>query len=160
MRLDDPLARSMATVRPFRALRPHPDYAAQVASVPYDVVSSAEAAELARGKPFSFLHVIRPEIDLPPGTDEHDAAVYEKGAENLRRFAESEAFLEEDAPALYVYRLVMNGRAQTGLFGGLQMTTQALHDVTPRPVGPHIFGGDPSFVQGAGAPGNGFPPDS
>ncbi|HLT46470.1 MAG TPA: DUF1015 family protein [Rubricoccaceae bacterium] len=107
----------MATVRPFRALRPHPDYAAQVASVPYDVVSSAEAAELARGKPFSFLHVIRPEIDLPPGTDEHDAAVYEKGAENLRRFAESEAFLEEDAPALYVYRLVMNGRAQTGLFG-------------------------------------------
>lgn len=107
----------MATVRPFRALRPHPDFAEQVASVPYDVVSSEEAAELAHGKPYSFLHVIRPEIGLPPGTDEHADAVYAQGAATLRRFAESPAFVEEDAPALYVYRLVMNGRAQTGLFG-------------------------------------------
>ncbi|MDX1419598.1 MAG: DUF1015 family protein [Rubricoccaceae bacterium] len=107
----------MATVRPFRALRPHPTFAEQVASVPYDVISSAEARELAHGKPYSFLHVIRPEIALPPGTDEHDDAVYEAGAEALRRFAESEAFVEEDAPALYVYRLVMNGREQAGIFG-------------------------------------------
>ena len=107
----------MATVRPFRALRPRSDVAEEVASVPYDVISSEEARELARGHALSFLHVIRPEIDLPPGTDEHDDAVYEKGAENLRRFAESEHFAEEDAPALYVYRLVMNGRDQTGIFG-------------------------------------------
>ena len=107
----------MATVRPFRALRPNPDFAEQVASVPYDVISSAEARTLADGSAHSFLHVIRPEIDLPEGTDEHGDAVYEKGAENLKRFAESEAFLEEDAPALYVYRLVMNGREQTGIFG-------------------------------------------
>jgi uncharacterized protein (DUF1015 family) len=107
----------MASVRPFRALRPQPAYAEQVASVPYDVVSTEEARELAHGKPFSFLHVIRPEIALPPGTDEHDGAVYAQGAEALRRFAASEAFLEEAEPALYVYRLVMNGREQAGLFG-------------------------------------------
>ena len=57
----------MATVRPFRALRPHPDFAQQVASVPYDVIDSAEARELAEGKPNSFLHVIKPEVDLPEG---------------------------------------------------------------------------------------------
>ena len=107
----------MATVRPFRALRPHPDFAQQVASVPYDVIDSAEARELAEGKPNSFLHVIRPEVDLPDGADEHADEVYEKGAENLARFAESSLFLEEEEPALYVYRLVMNGRAQTGIFG-------------------------------------------
>ena len=107
----------MATVRPFRALRPRPDVAEEVASVPYDVIDSDEARELARGNALSFLHVIRPEIDLPPGTDEHDDAVYAQGAEALRRFAESEHFLEEEAPALYVYRLVMNGREQTGIFG-------------------------------------------
>ena len=107
----------MATVRPFRALRPQPDSAQEVASVPYDVIDSAEARELAEGKPNSFLHVIRPEVDLPAGTDEYADEVYAKGAENLARFAESSLFLEEDEPALYVYRLVMNGRAQTGIFG-------------------------------------------
>ncbi|MDT7857880.1 DUF1015 family protein [Rubrivirga sp. S365] len=107
----------MASVRPFRALRPAPEHAEHVASVPYDVVSTAEARDLAEGNPRSFLHVIRPEIDLPEGTDEHDDAVYEKGAENLRALAESDAFVREDAPALYVYRLVMNGRAQTGVVG-------------------------------------------
>ena len=107
----------MATLHPFRALRPHPDAAAAVASVPYDVVSVEEARRLADGNPRSFLHVIRPEIDLPAGIDEHADAVYEQGAETLRRFAESDFMQTEDAPGLYVYRLVMNGRAQTGLFG-------------------------------------------
>lgn len=107
----------MATVRPFRALRPHPDHAERVACVPYDVVSSDEARQLAAGNPYSFLHVVRPEIDLPPGTDEHADEVYARGAENLRALAESEAFIEDAEPALYVYRLVMNGRAQTGIFG-------------------------------------------
>ena len=107
----------MATVRPFRALRPLPDFAKEVASVPYDVIDSAEARELADGKPNSFLHVIRPEVDLPDGTDEHADEVYAKGAENLTRFADGPLFLEEDEPGLYVYRLTMNGRSQTGIFG-------------------------------------------
>ena len=107
----------MASVRPFRALRPAPEHAEHVASVPYDVVSTAEARELAEGNPRSFLHVVRPEIDLPEGTDEHDDAVYEKGAENLRALADSDAFVREDVPALYVYRLVMTGRSQTGVVG-------------------------------------------
>ena len=109
----------MATLHPFRALRPRPQDAEAVASVPYDVVSVAEARRLAAGNDKSFLHVIRPEIDLPEGTDEHAPEVYEKGAENLHRFAASAFMQTEDAPGLYVYRLVMNGRAQTGLFGGV-----------------------------------------
>ncbi|GIV59094.1 MAG: hypothetical protein KatS3mg043_0183 [Rhodothermaceae bacterium] len=107
----------MAILHPFRALRPVPEKAAEVACVPYDVVSTEEARALAEGKPLSFLHVIRPEIDLPRGTDEHDDAVYAKGAENLRAYARSPYAVQEDTPALYVYRLIMDGQAQTGLFG-------------------------------------------
>jgi uncharacterized protein (DUF1015 family) len=107
----------MATIQPFRALRPVPEQAEAVASVPYDVISTPEARAMAAGQPDSFLHIIRPEIDLPDGIDEHDDAVYEKGAENLRRYAQSAISLQEEAPALYVYRLVMDGQAQTGLFG-------------------------------------------
>ena len=107
----------MASVRPFRALRPTPEHAPTVASVPYDVVSVAEARELAAGNDLSFLHVVRPEIDLPEGTDEHADEVYQQGAEALRRLAESDAFVRDDAARLYVYRLVMNGRAQTGIVG-------------------------------------------
>jgi uncharacterized protein (DUF1015 family) len=107
----------MASVRPFRALRPAPEHAENVASVPYDVVSTDEARDLAAGNDLSFLHVVRPEIDLPDGTDEHADAVYEKGAEALRAFAQSDAFLREEEPGLYVYRLVMNGREQTGIVG-------------------------------------------
>ncbi len=72
---------------------------------------------MAEGKPWSFLHVIRPEIDLPEGTDEHAPEVYEKGAENLRRFAESPYFILDEEPSLYLYRLIMGGREQTGIFG-------------------------------------------
>ena len=107
----------MATVLPFRALRPAPAHAEEVASVPYDVVNTEEARRLAEGRPHSFLHVIRPEIDLPEGTDEHDDRVYAQGAETLARFAESDAFVTEDEPAFYVYRLVMEGRPQVGIFG-------------------------------------------
>jgi len=107
----------MATVSPLRALRPTPDAARDVACVPYDVIDSEEARTLARGHPRSFLHVIRPEIDLPPGTDEHDDAVYARGAANLRAFAASDFMTADAEPRLYVYRLVMNGREQTGVFG-------------------------------------------
>lgn len=108
---------SMASVRPFRAFRPAPEHAEHVASVPYDVVSTDEARELAADNPHSFLHVVRPEIDLPAGTDEHADAVYAKGAANLTALLESDAFVQDEAPQLYVYRLVMNGREQTGIVG-------------------------------------------
>ncbi|MEM0963006.1 MAG: DUF1015 family protein [Bacteroidota bacterium] len=106
----------MASVRPFRALRPAPEHAEHVASVPYDVISTEEARELASGNDRSFLHVVRPEIGLE-GVDEHDDAVYEAGAEALRQLAASDSFVREAAPTLYVYRLIMNGREQTGIVG-------------------------------------------
>jgi len=112
---------SMATLHPFRAVRPLPQHVDEIASVPYDVVDSEEARELAEGKPRSFLHVARPEIDLPPGTDEHDDVVYEQGAVNLRQFVEADYTLREAAPTVYVYRLVMDGREQTGIFGGVSV---------------------------------------
>jgi uncharacterized protein (DUF1015 family) len=108
----------MATVHPFRAVRPLPEYLDEIASVPYDVVSTEEARELAEGKPRSFLHVVRPEIDLSPEVDVHDDAVYEQGAVNLRQFVEADYTLKEDESSVYVYRLVMDGREQTGIFGG------------------------------------------
>jgi len=107
----------MSLLYPFRAVRPVPEKAAEVASPPYDVISTEEARQLAAGKPWSFLHVIRPEIDLPEGTDEHDDAVYAKGAENLRRFRESPVFVQDPEPALYVYRQQMGNHVQTGVFG-------------------------------------------
>jgi uncharacterized protein (DUF1015 family) len=108
----------MATLHPFRAVRPLPEYLEEIASVPYDVVSTDEARELADGKPRSFLHVVRPEIDLSPDVDVHDDAVYEQGAVNLRQYIEADYTQTEDEPALYVYRLVMDGREQTGVFAG------------------------------------------
>ncbi len=108
----------MATLYPFRAVRPLPEYIEEIASVPYDVVSTEEARELAEGKPRSFLHVVRPEIDLSPNTDVHDDSVYEQGAINIRQFVEADYTQKEDEPAVYVYRLVMDGREQTGIFGG------------------------------------------
>ena len=107
----------MAQLHPFRALRPPPERAREVASVPYDVVDTKEARALAAGRPWSFLHVVRPEIDLPDDVDVHDGVVYELGRENLDRFLREVPFVEEDRPSLYVYRLVLDGRAQTGVVG-------------------------------------------
>lgn len=107
----------MATLHPFRAVRPRPEHIEEIASVPYDVVDTEEARQMAEGKPRSFLHVARPEIDLSPETDVHDDAVYEQGAVNLRQFVEADYTLQEDEPSVYVYRLVMDGREQTGIFG-------------------------------------------
>ena len=107
----------MAQLHPFRALRPPPARAAEVASVPYDVVDTAEARALAQGKPRSFLHVVRPEIDLPPDVDVHDDSVYARGRENLERFVREVPLLEDAAPSLYVYRLRMGERSQTGVVG-------------------------------------------
>ncbi|MEX0820682.1 MAG: DUF1015 family protein [Rhodothermales bacterium] len=107
----------MATLHPFRAVRPLPGKAQEVACVPYDVINTPEARALAAGKPHSFLHVIRPEIDLPEGVDEHSEEVYERGAFNLKRFVEGAVTVREDEPSVYVYRLIMDGRPQTGIFG-------------------------------------------
>ena len=106
----------MAKIHPFPALRPPADRAAAVASVPYDVIDTEEARALAQGKPLSFLHVIRPEIDLPRDTDIHADAVYAKGRENLEK-AIREVPFTQDQPSLYVYRLRMDGRDQTGVVG-------------------------------------------
>lgn len=108
---------SMARIKAFTALRPRPEVAGQVASVPYDVVSAGEARALAKGRPHSFLHIIRPEIDLSPGVGEYDSAVYSKGAENLHSFAESDYSCREDTPALYLYRLRMGEHEQVGVYG-------------------------------------------
>ncbi|HXE56943.1 MAG TPA: DUF1015 family protein [Gemmatimonadales bacterium] len=102
-------------IRPFRALRPRPELAARVASVPYDVVNREEAAALAHGNPYSFLHVGRPDIDLPPHLDPYDDQVYAKGRENLDRFLAEGVLRQDPEPVLYLYRQVMDGRAQTGV---------------------------------------------
>lgn len=107
----------MAKLTPFRALRPTPQGAPLVSSVPYDVVNTAEARTLAAGNPLSFLHVTRSEIDLPAETDPHSDAVYALARRNLDALR-SDAPLEVEAePALYVYRLKMGGHTQTGVAG-------------------------------------------
>ncbi len=107
----------MATVRPFRALRPTSENAAAVSAVPYDVVSTPEARQLAAGNPLSFLHVSRPEIDMPEGTDPYSPAVYAKAAENFERLKREAPLSFEKGPSLYVYRLRMQGHEQTGIAG-------------------------------------------
>ena len=108
----------MSTIVPFQALRPVPDLASQVASRPYDVLDSREAREEAADNPYSFLHITKSEIDLPLNVDVHSPEVYEKAKENLQSFIEKGILLEEDKPCYYIYRLVMNGKSQTGLVAG------------------------------------------
>jgi uncharacterized protein (DUF1015 family) len=105
----------VAVIRPFRALRPRAERAQAVASVPYDVVNTDEARALAAANPLSFLHVSRPEIDLPPGTDIYSDAVYRKAVENFEKLI-AEAPLENEAePSLYLYRLMMGQHEQIGV---------------------------------------------
>jgi uncharacterized protein (DUF1015 family) len=104
-------------LHPFRALRPPPELAERVASVPYDVVNRAEAVALAEGNPYSFLHVGRSDIDLPADVDPHDPRIYAKAREALERFQAEGTLIREATPSLYLYRQLMDGRAQTGLVG-------------------------------------------
>lgn len=108
----------MSTIVPFQALRPDPKLAAAVASKPYDVLNSQEAREEAADNPYSFLHITKSEIDLPLNIDIHSQQVYDKAKENLQAFIEKGILIEEDKPCYYIYRLVMNGREQTGLVCG------------------------------------------
>ncbi len=105
----------MANIRPFSALRPTAARAREVASVPYDVVNTAEAKALAAGNPLSFLHVSRPEIDLPEGTDLHSDAVYRRAGKNFEILKEACPLEVESSPSIYVYRLVMGTHEQIGV---------------------------------------------
>lgn len=105
----------MAIVKPFRALRPVGNLAAKVAALPYDVMNTEEAREMVQDNPYSFLHVDKAEIDLDPSINIYDKKVYEKARENLYGMVENGVLTREDRPYLYVYRQIMNGRAQTGI---------------------------------------------
>jgi len=107
----------MAALFPFRALRPEPAVASDVASVPYDVVSTEEARQLAAGHPLSFLHASRAEIDLDPDVDPHADAVYARARQNFDRLRRDAPLVSEDVPSLYFYRLRMGSHVQTGLAG-------------------------------------------
>lgn len=105
----------MANIRPFSALRPPSERVQEVASVPYDVVNTAEAQALAEGNPLSFLHVSRPEIDLPEGTPIHGDIVYRKAVENFTTLRSSCPLVTEDRPSIYIYRLIMGSHEQIGV---------------------------------------------
>src|SRR5215210_3449146 len=107
----------MASIHPFRALRPAPDEAPAVSSVPYDVVTTEEARQLAAGNPLSFLRVTRSEIDLPAGTDPYSPCVYQKARENFAALRERAPLVLDETPSLYVYRLRMGAHEQTGIAG-------------------------------------------
>ncbi|HET6578105.1 MAG TPA: DUF1015 family protein [Gemmatimonadales bacterium] len=104
-------------LHPFRAVRPAPELAERVAAVPYDVVDRTEAAALAEGNPYSFLHVGRSDIDLPADTDPHDPRIYARAREALERFQAEGTLVREATPSLYLYRQIMDGRAQMGVVG-------------------------------------------
>lgn len=105
----------MTLIRPFRGLRPHARFAEDVVAPPYDVLNTREARQRAEGRPWSFLHISKPEIDLPEDTDPFDEAVYARGAENLRQMREQEVLMQDEAPSYYIYRITMGEHVQTGL---------------------------------------------
>lgn len=105
----------MPRIKPFQAIRPVSESAEQVASVPYDVVNREEAAALAEGNSLSFLHVVRPDIDLPADTSPYADEVYTKARENLDRLMADGALIRDEEDSLFLYRQIMNGVAQTGV---------------------------------------------
>lgn len=105
----------MAIIKPFRGIRPPQDLVERVASRPYDVLNSEEARAEAEGNEMSLYHIIRPEIDFPVGTDEHEEKVYQKAAENFRLFREKGWLVQDAKENYYVYAQTMNGKTQYGL---------------------------------------------
>jgi len=105
----------MATVKPFAALRPKPELASRICELPYDVMSSDEARQMAEGNPLSFLHVSKPEIDLPAGTDVYSREVYAKGKENFDKLTAQGSLFQDTKPCYYLYRQVMGQHRQIGL---------------------------------------------
>lgn len=105
----------MATIKAFAALRPKPELAARICELPYDVISSDEARQIAAGNPLSFLHVSKPEIDLPPSTDPYAPEVYAKGKESFQRLIADGVVRQDPQPCFYLYRQIMAEHSQTGL---------------------------------------------
>lgn len=105
----------MVTIKPFKGCRPLAEFVKLIASRPYDVMNRVEAKEEAEGNQYSFLHIIRSEIDLPDDVDDHDARVYAKARDNFRSFLEQGFFIQDEKPKMYVYQLEMEGKSQTGL---------------------------------------------
>ena len=112
----------MATLKPFAALRPKSELAAQICELPYDVMSSEEARAMASGNPLSFLHVSKPEIDLAPGIDLYSPAVYAKGLENFQKLIGQTALQQDAKPAFYLYRQIMGSHAQVGLVAAASLS--------------------------------------
>ena len=119
----------MPLVKPFRALRPAPGRAAEVLAPPYDVLSSAEARARAHGKPWSFLHISKPEIDLDPAIDPYDKAVYAKAAENLAKMVSGGVLIRDAKPYYYVYRLTWRGHTQTGIAAAASLADYATNRI-------------------------------
>jgi uncharacterized protein (DUF1015 family) len=107
----------MAILKAFKGLRPPKDIAKELASRPYDVLNSEEARQEAHGNDYSLLHIIKPEIDLPPGTDVHSQPVYDKAADNFRKFRDKGWLVQDEDDYLYIYAQTMNGKTQYGLVG-------------------------------------------
>jgi len=107
--------RVMAIIRSFAALRPRPELAAQICELPYDVMSSDEARQIAQGNPLSFLHVSKPEIDLPPATNPYSPEVYHKGRENFHNLTQRQALRQDATACFYMYRQIMGKHTQVGL---------------------------------------------
>ena len=105
----------MATIRPFKGIRPVRELASKIAALPYDVMNSDEARKMVVDNPHSFLHVDRAEVDLDPSIDVHDKRVYEKARENLDKMIDDGEYIQDEIPCLYIYRQIMNGRSQTGI---------------------------------------------
>jgi uncharacterized protein (DUF1015 family) len=108
----------MSVIRPFKGLRPTQRYAEKVASHPYDVINSDEAREIAKGNPHSFLHVNKPEIDFPPGTDLYSEEVYKQGAINLNKLIDEGILVADNQPCFYIYKQIMGSHEQIGLVAG------------------------------------------
>jgi len=104
----------MAIVKPFKAIRPSADLVEKVASLPYDVMNREEAMKMSEGNPFSFLHIVRSEIDVPIETSPYDESVYLKARENLDKFQTEVIMIQDEKPMFYIYRQIMDNREQTG----------------------------------------------
>jgi uncharacterized protein (DUF1015 family) len=119
----------MPLIRPFAGLRPAPGRAAEVIAPPYDVLSTDEARARAAGRPWSFLHISKPEIDLPAGTDPHEPRVYAKAAENLDRMLREGILARDAEPCYYIYRAIMGEHAQTGLVAAASLAQYAVNRI-------------------------------
>ncbi|MBP1043055.1 DUF1015 domain-containing protein [Vagococcus sp. BWB3-3] len=124
----------MVVLRPFKGIRPEASHVAQIATHPYDVLNSQEAAELAQDNPYSYLHIDKAEIDLPSDLSPYDEQVYQKAASNLAAFLEKGWFVQDETPALYLYELTMDGRAQTGI-----VATTAIDDYAAGHIKKHEY---------------------